>query len=95
MDSSIQVLKRGPYPEVAFCDMASVNGYEGDMESFISYMDVNSLQGRFGYCLSLQRNDYFKLIFGPYRRGPFFGWQKFQSRYCVPVRCERLHPLVG
>ncbi len=43
--SSVQVLKTGTYPRLSYCDMDSISGYEGNMETLITYSDVKSLPG--------------------------------------------------
>ncbi len=43
--SSAQILKTGYYPRLGYCDMESVEGYDGNMETLMTYLDVNSLPG--------------------------------------------------
>ncbi len=44
--SSMQILKSGTYPRLSYCDMEAISGYEGgDMETLITYSDVQSLPG--------------------------------------------------
>ncbi len=43
--SSAQILKYGYYPRLSFCDMNAVNGYDGNMETLITYAKVDSLPG--------------------------------------------------